>query len=508
MTDEQHLVDLQNQPLTKRIWGYVRLTGPGYMQSAMTLGGGSIAACVVMGSLLGYELLFVQTFAIIFGVILLSAVAKQTCHSGEGAYQVFWKRLHPAVAIVWGASALIATVLWHIPQYSLTANGVVALGEGIGVDLDSQGTRIGIGVVVLAAAIAIVSLYGAGSRGLKLYELAVKILVWLIVVAFAIVALSTGIDFKRLFLGLTGISFLQDMFSGDGIDPRAIKPIVGGLAAAVGINMVFLYPYSILKKNWGKHHKELAYFDLWSGLAIPFLIATSLMVVAVANTVGPPEGQTATDTLNDVQAIVPVLAPTFGEFVGSESVGRGLALLLVGVGMVAIGFSTIITHMLASGFTCCELFGLDYRSKANFWFSLVPAVGMVGVFLRFPFWAAITASSLASVFMPVAIVGFIILLNSPSFMGSEMPRGGRRLLWNVILVTYLVVLSISSYFGIAANWEELQKRLNPPVDAAIVTPARPEEAVEAANAVTVQHGLMPATFRVDMQSSEEYRGLM
>src|SRR5690606_39750352 len=100
------------------------------------------------------------------------------------------------------------------------------------------------------------------------------------------------------------------------------------------------------------------------------------------------------------------------------------------------------------------------------------------------------------------------LLNSPSFMGSEMPRGGRRLLWNVILVTYLVVLSISSYFGIAANWEELQKRLNPPVDAAIVTPARPEEAVEAANAVTVQHGLMPATFRVDMQSSEEYRGLM
>lgn len=508
MTDEQQLIELQQMPLGKRILGYIRLSGPGYMQSAMTLGGGTIAACVVMGSLVGYELLFVQTCAIIFGVTLLGAVAKQTCHSGEGAYQVFWRRLHPLVAIVWGGSALVATVLWHIPQYSLTANGVVALGEGLGLDLDPRWCRIVIGAAVLAAATGIVYLYSAGARGLRLYELAVKVLVWLIVVAFAIVALTTGIDFRRLFLGLTGITFLQDLFSGDGIDPRLIKPIVGGLAAAVGINMVFLYPYSLLNKNWGKHHKELAYFDLWSGMVIPFLIATSFMIVAVANTVGPPEGEAGAEAIRDVQAIVPVLGPTFAGIVGSETLGRGLALLLVGLGMVAIGFSTIITHMLASGFTCCELFGIDYRSKAKFWFSLVPGVGVVGVFLKFPFWAAITASSLASVFMPVAIVGFIILLNMPSFMKEEMPRGGRRLLWNVVLVTYLVVISIASYFGIVANLQELGKRMNPPVEAAVIEPAdvpadeTGDAVASAPKPVIVQRDLMHATFQIIMYPPE------
>lgn len=471
MADEQRLAELQQLPLGRRLWGYAKLSGPGYMQSAMTLGGGTIAACVVMGSLLGYELLFVQTCAIIFGVTLLAAVAKQTCHSGEGAYQVFWRRIHPLVAILWGASALVATVLWHIPQYSLTANGIVALGDGVGVNLDPRGWRLVIGAVVLAVAIGIVYLYNAGARGLRMYELAVKILVWLIVLAFAIVALSTGIDFKRIILGLTGISFLQNAFSGDGIDPRVIKPIVGGLAAAVGINMVFLYPYSILNKNWGQKHKELAYFDLASGMVLPFLIATTLMIVAVANTVGPPEGETGAEAIRDVQAIVPVLGPTFAGVLGNEAAGRGLALLLVGLGMLAIGFSTIITHMLASGFICCELFGLDYRSKAKFWFSLVPGIGVVGVFLKFPFWAAITASSLASVLMPVAIIGFIILLNMPSYMGSEMPRGGRRLAWNTVLGIYLVVISVASYFGIVANLEELSKRMNPPAEAAMIVPA-------------------------------------
>ena len=513
MTDEQRLIELQQQPLGKRLWGYVALSGPGYMQSAMTLGGGTIAACVVMGSLLGYELLWVQTAAIVFGVTLLSAVAKQTCHSGEGAYQVFWHRLHPLMAIVWGVSSLVATVLWHIPQYSLTANGVVALGEGIGLNLDPKVCRIGIGVVTLGLASFIVYLYSAGARGLRIYEMAVKILVWLIVIAFAIVALSTGIEWKRLFLGLTGISFMQDLFSGDGIDPRAIKPIVGGVAAAVGINMVFLYPYSLLNKNWGKHHKELAYFDLWSGMVVPFLIATTLMVVAVANTVGPAEGKAGAAAIRDVQAIVPVLGPTLGGFVGSESAGRGLALLLVGLGMVAIGFSTIITHMLASGFTCCELFGVDYRSKAKFWFSLIPGVGMVGVFLKFPFWAAITASSLAAVFMPVAIIGFILLMNMPSYMGSETPRGGKRFLWNLVLAAYLVAISVAGYFGLTKNWEDLRAYLYPPVEAAAVeaapsdtTPsetAAPEPVAKAHTPIIVQRDLMHATFQIIMYAPDD-----
>jgi len=59
--------------------------------------------------------------------------------------------------------------------------------RGFDINLDHNTGRIGIGVVVLAAACCILYLYNLGARGLKLYEVAVKTLVWSIVAAFAIV---------------------------------------------------------------------------------------------------------------------------------------------------------------------------------------------------------------------------------------------------------------------------------------------------------------------------------
>ncbi len=371
MSEKEQLIELAGQPLGARIKGYLKLSGPGYMQSAMTLGGGSIASCVLMGSLLGYQLLWVQPLAIFLGVCVLAAVAKQTCHTGEKPYDVFWKRLHPAMAIAWGVASLVATVLWHIPQYSLTANGAVELASGIGLDLSGNAGRGFIGVVVLLAAGFVCYLYSTGARGLKIYETLVKVLVWGIVGAFAVVTFATGIDLKELILGFTGISFIQYVME-FGFPEQAIIPVVGGIAAAVGINMVFLYPYSLLNKNWGKEHRELAYFDLLSGMMVPFILATAFMMIAVANTIGPEPGQLAAESLKDIRAILPVL---------DETLGSTVSLLLIGLGMFAIGFSTIITHMLASGFIGCELFGFEYRGKAKFWFSLLPAIGIVAAVL-------------------------------------------------------------------------------------------------------------------------------
>jgi manganese transport protein len=296
MTDERYLSDLAGKPLLHRLRGYARMSGPGYMQSAMTLGGGTVASCVLMGSMLGYELLWVQPLAIFLGAMVLASIAKQTCHTQEKPYGVFWTRLHPALALIWGISALVATVIWHFPQYSLSANGVSALLSGVGLDLATlnPGVRFGaqmlIGVAILSLSAWVVSLYESGAAGLKVYEVAIKYLVWAIVIAFAIVAFASGLDIGRFVSGITGISFLQRVMD-EGLPASTIRPVVGGLAAAVGINMVFLYPYSLLRKKWGPAHKEVAYFDLATGMVVPFLIATTFMIVATANTIGPAAGQ-------------------------------------------------------------------------------------------------------------------------------------------------------------------------------------------------------------------------
>ena len=469
MEQQEHLRELSGQPLGTRLLGYMKMTGPGYMQSAMTLGGGTIASGVLMGSLLGYKLLWVQPVAIVLGVAVLAAVAKQTTWTQEKPYDAFWNRLHPALALLWGISALVATVLWHIPQYSLTANGAVELLGGSGSRADAMSGRIVIGLAVLCAATFIVRLYHrGGARGLKLYEMMVKLLVWGIVFTFAIVAFSTGIRWKELFLGFTGISFYQDVMA-NGLNPNAIRPIVGGIAAAVGINMVFLYPYSLLKKNWGPEHKEVAYFDLVAGMLLPFLIATGFLIVAVANTFGVEgSGQLA----NDIRAIIPVV---------SETLGDTPALLLLGFGMFAVGFSTIITHMLACGFIGCELFGLDHRGRAGMWFSMLPAVGVVGVAIKFPFFAAVTASTLAALLMPAAVVGFILLLNMPSYMGEAMPRGLKRLGWNVVLCTSVVVMTSGGIMSLSKNWQDLKKWMDTPAQAA-AAPSEEENAQASAPA--------------------------
>lgn len=469
MSEKEQLIALAGQPLGARIKGYLKLSGPGYMQSAMTLGGGSIASCVLMGSLLGYQLLWVQPLAIFLGLCVLGAVAKQTCQTGEKPYEAFWNRLHPALAMAWGIAALIATILWHIPQYSLTANGAVELASGIGINLGGTAGRAAIGVCVLAAAGFVCYLYSTGAKGLKIYETLVKVLVWGIVGAFAIVALRTGINFKELFLGFTGISFIQHI-SANGFPEAATIPIVGGIAAAVGINMVFLYPYSLLNKNWGKEHKELAYFDLISGMAIPFILATGFMMIAVANTIGPEVGSVGT-IVKDIRAILPVL---------DQTLGKTLSLLLIGLGMFAIGFSTIITHMLASGFIGCELFGFEYKGKAKFWFSLLPAIGIIGVLVKFPWFAAVTASSLAAPLMPVAVIGFIILLNSKSYMGDARPEGGKRIFWNTSLIAAVLIMSVAGYNGLRGNWNTLQKNLGsaPAAEEAPAEPATEEAEAE------------------------------
>ena len=58
--------------------------------------------------------------------------------------------------------------------------------------------------------------------------------------------------------------------------------IVAAAASAVGINMTFLFPYSLLRRGWGREFSGLMGFDLATGMLIPFTVATSFVVVAAA----------------------------------------------------------------------------------------------------------------------------------------------------------------------------------------------------------------------------------
>lgn len=138
-----------------------------------------------------------------------------------------------------------------------------------------------------------------------MYEGILKVVVGLIVICFvAVVAqylLSGALDFGEVMAGFvpsfssltTPAPAFQEILSGIAAsDPDAAAYwsenivaeqqgwLMSAFATAVGINMTFLLPYSMLSRGWGKVHRGLATCDLGIGLFIPFVLATSCVVIA------------------------------------------------------------------------------------------------------------------------------------------------------------------------------------------------------------------------------------
>jgi len=99
--EREALVNLSREGALHRWRGYFAWTGPGWLQSAMTLGGGSAMASLFLGTFFGYQLLWLQPLAMILGVVMLSAVSHQTLSTGMRPFGAMKKHVHPAVAWAW-----------------------------------------------------------------------------------------------------------------------------------------------------------------------------------------------------------------------------------------------------------------------------------------------------------------------------------------------------------------------------------------------------------------------
>ena len=131
--ERAHLASLEGQSFVARTRGYLRLMGPGYLQSAMTLGGGTAAASLFAGAVFGYKLLWVAPVAMLFGVVMLSAVSWQTLSTGLRPFEAMRRFAGAPLAWAWALGALVASVIWHLPQYTLASAVLVDMGEVVGI---------------------------------------------------------------------------------------------------------------------------------------------------------------------------------------------------------------------------------------------------------------------------------------------------------------------------------------------------------------------------------------
>ncbi len=278
--ERKSLEELNKKPFLKRITGFSRFTGPAYIQSAVTLGAGSAGSCLIAGSTFGYRFLWVQPLAMVLGMFMFFAMAKQALIVRRRPYEAITKEIHFSLAFLFGLSALLASVIWHFPQYSLAgdvANDIAGLATGTKSPIPAWV----LGPVLLGFSTFVTWNYGKGLKGIRIYERMLKIMVWVIVAAFALVVLKTGVNWKQFFAG-----FVPKMprFPDGSFDREQANVMIALLGATVGVNMVFLYPYTLLARGWAKEHNRLAYYDLIVAMLVPFVLATGLVILATSNT--------------------------------------------------------------------------------------------------------------------------------------------------------------------------------------------------------------------------------
>ncbi|MDP7205775.1 MAG: hypothetical protein QGH11_09415, partial [Pirellulaceae bacterium] len=80
--DRQLILEAQEKGGLAKLGAYTRLSGPGWLQSAITLGGGSLSGALFLGVLGGSDMLWLQLMAIIMGVVMLSAISHVTLSTG------------------------------------------------------------------------------------------------------------------------------------------------------------------------------------------------------------------------------------------------------------------------------------------------------------------------------------------------------------------------------------------------------------------------------------------
>lgn len=436
------LLAMEAQPWPRRYGHYLKLTGPGWMQSAMTLGGGSAIASLSLGASFGFELLWVQPLAMLAGILMLAAHAHQTLSTGWRPFHAMREFVHPVLAWAWVLATLVSTIVWDFPQVALAAGMIEDMVQAVsGWRPEGAGRSfylLAIGFAVFAVCTAVVWNFNRGLHGVRLFDKILKSLIWLILLCFLIViaraTLAGQVDWLAVLRGYIPRSLPSDSYG--------VTAVMAAFGAAVGINMTFLFGYSLLARGWGKAHRGLAKFDLFTGMFIPYMLATSLMVIATAITL---HGEIPYGTrISPVQAAETLSATGVGLFFGR---------ILFGVGILGMAVSTIILHMLVCGFALCEIFkwpadGWKYRLAC-----LLPAPAITGAL----FWptlktyVALPTSAISGVLLPIAYLGWFLLHNNARFMGENRPKGRARLFWNIGMLTAVCLASASSLYYLVSH---------------------------------------------------------
>jgi Mn2+/Fe2+ NRAMP family transporter len=460
-----------------KVYHYAQLSGPGWVQAAVTLGGGTLVGALYLGVIGGYNFLWLQPLAMLCGIVMLSAISYVTLSKEkkeDRPFQLAKRNISPILAWGWLIATVIADVVFCAAQFALGTDAIQGNlgGQALPPFLITS--------IIFIIAVFLIWLFSKDGKASRIIDGVIKILVAIIVLAFMGVVITLSfkgaIEWGAIFSGMipdfTALFKPTDSYEAtiaatgeyasfwnNYIAENQRNIIIGAFGTAVGINMTFLLPYSLMKKGWGKKHRELALFDLALGLFIPFVLGASCLIIAASSQFHAKEnGIVSEASYNQViDARLKQQYPDFASFDGAKvsqvraavsTEDKALATMLAkrnandlanalkpflgdwsqlifGIGILAMALSTMLVHMMMNGYAISEAFGQPGEQKLFMLGAVLPAIA--GLFSPL-IWngaaktaLAVPASVIATTRLPIAYLVFCLLMNSKKSLGSELP---------------------------------------------------------------------------------------
>lgn len=400
LKEKEYLKELKARPAGKRFFGYVKLSGPGFMNAAFTLGAGSFASSVTLGAAYGYDMLWIPLYSFAFGIFMLALAARFVTASETPVIEA-QDKYHGkffgsfATGLV---ACFIASIVYSFGQYALGADAVTSLFAVAGIEIPKSVSWI----FLVAVSVPLSLMYGGGEnpKGVKFVENAMKVMIGIMLVVFGAVLCVTGINVPAVFKGL----LVPKLPSG--ID--GIIMLIGSLTATIGVMDWMLFNNGMLSRGYSEEHETLGRFDAFFGGLLPVTLILSFVSIAFAEAFSGKAGipTTSEELCGALMGVIPSIWIQLGFYIGIMAL--------------------VISSMIGLSVTCATSFYQSTNVPRNpkAWYHpvivLAPQIGFLGAFFGKPVMIVVTVAAMQSLFNWISGNSWYLLANDPRYLGNKV----------------------------------------------------------------------------------------
>lgn len=419
----------QKARLENKDWGildYLKALGPAFIVAAVIIGPGSVTTASVVGAKYGYQAIWIICISVILAFFYQEPAIRITLNRKVSLVQAVREEMSPAVSIF---------------LYTIVFLGALAFQAGnfLGASLAMNYFVPALSLTQWTITMSVCGLIMALLSAYKILENITKVLIGMMVMAFAITAVSTGPSIGQVLS--EGFAFKV---------PGGDYVLLLALLSTTVVPDIPLQLSALLKQKYAGdtselsgplllHRIKLAKLDLKTSMAITAIVVTSIIICS--GTILHPQGievKTAADMAMQ-------LTPLLGRYAG----------ILFSLGLWAAGFSSGLFRVTLSALLFNQAFGFEEdlkatRSRVIMVISSIVPVLIVAMFGSMPVQLIVAVQALNGLALPIVTGILWKLTNDKNFLGEFVNSKVQNVFFAVlmVMVTFFGIKVFLGLFGV------------------------------------------------------------